>query len=144
MVEGAAGAGKTTTLAATKDAIRRTGPADARRAPHVEGRPVAAREVGTGRAGGVAGAPARLLVGPDGRWTQVAADPAPELRCCGRGELLLIDEAGMLDQDTAGALLTVADETGPGSRWWVTGISSPRSAAAASSTSPPAGPHPRR
>ena len=49
----------------------------------------------------------------------------------------------MLDQDTARAILTLADETGPGSRWWVTGTSSPPSAAAASSTSPPAGPDPR-
>ena len=44
----------------------------------------------------------------------------------------------MLDQDTARALLTVADETGRGSRWSGTGTSCPRSAAAASSTSPPA------
>ena len=28
------------------------------------------------------------------------------------GDLLLVDEAGMLDQDTARALLTIADETG--------------------------------
>lgn len=29
-----------------------------------------------------------------------------------RGELLLVDEAGILDQDTARALLTIADEAG--------------------------------
>ncbi len=28
------------------------------------------------------------------------------------GDLLLVDEAGMLDQDTARALLTIADEAG--------------------------------
>ena len=28
-----------------------------------------------------------------------------------RGDLLLVDEAGMLDQDTARAILTLADET---------------------------------
>ena len=47
----------------------------------------------------------------DGRWTRVAAEPAPEAML-GRGDLLLVDEAGMLDQDTARALLTVADEMG--------------------------------
>ena len=33
-----------------------------------------------------------------------------------RGDGLLVDEAGMLDQDTARALLTIADEAVPGSR----------------------------
>jgi len=41
----------------------------------------------------------------------VGALPVPEAVLT-RGDLLLIDEAGMLDQDTARALLTVADETG--------------------------------
>jgi len=36
-------------------------------------------------------------------------DPSAHLRA---GDLLLVDEAGMLDQDTARALLTIADETG--------------------------------
>src|ERR671928_25211 len=36
-------------------------------------------------------------------------DPAAVL---GRGDLLVVDEAGMLDQDTALALLAVADEAG--------------------------------
>ena len=48
----------------------------------------------------------------DGHWTRQpdpAPDPAARLR---PGDLLLVDEAGMLDQDTARALLTIADETG--------------------------------
>ena len=42
---------------------------------------------------------------------QSPAEPAPEARLR-PGDLLLVDEAGMLDQDTALALLTIADETG--------------------------------
>ena len=48
----------------------------------------------------------------DGHWTRrpdATPDPAARLR---PGDLLLVDEAGMLDQDTARALLTIADETG--------------------------------
>ena len=47
----------------------------------------------------------------DGHWTREPAEPSPaaQLR---RGDLLLIDEAGMVDQDTALALLTIADEAG--------------------------------
>ena len=93
--------------------LARAGPSDGGGDPDVEG--------GQGRRprdrhrrvlGGVAGPPARLAVGrrrpldPRSRST-----PAPEavLR---PGDLLLVDEAGMLDQDTARALLTLADETG--------------------------------
>jgi hypothetical protein len=52
-------------------------------------------------------------------------------------DLLIVDEAGMLDQDTARALLTVADEAGGGWRCWGTATSSPRSAAAGSWSWPP-------
>jgi exodeoxyribonuclease V alpha subunit len=48
----------------------------------------------------------------DGHWTRQpnpAPGPGAHLR---PGDLLLVDEAGMLDQDTAHALLTIADETG--------------------------------
>jgi hypothetical protein len=49
------------------------------------------------------------------------AGPRPDAQLR-RGDLLLVDEAGMLDQDTARALLTVADEHGArlalvGDRW---------------------------
>ena len=46
-----------------------------------------------------------------GAWTRIAADPAPDA-VLHASDLLLVDEAGMLDQDTARALLTIADETG--------------------------------
>jgi hypothetical protein len=48
----------------------------------------------------------------------------------------------MLDQDTAHALLTIADETGAASRWSGTGTSSPRSDGVASWTTPLPGPTP--
>jgi ATP-dependent exoDNAse (exonuclease V) alpha subunit len=45
----------------------------------------------------------------DGRWTRVA--PSPDVAARMRaGDLLVIDEAGMVDQDTARALLRLADE----------------------------------
>ena len=46
----------------------------------------------------------------DGRWTRVDAMPDARARLL-PGDVLLVDEAGMLDQDTARALLTIADET---------------------------------
>jgi exodeoxyribonuclease V alpha subunit len=111
VVEGAAGAGKTTTLAATQTLLAK----ERRRmlvvTPTLKAAQVAAREVGT------AGSAAWLVHqhgyrwDDDGRWTRVPADPASEA-VLGRGDLLLVDEAGMLDQDTANALLTVADEIG--------------------------------
>jgi len=111
VIEGAAGAGKTTTLAATQTALRGQGRRMLVVTPTLKAAQVAAREVGT--AGSVA-----WLVHQhgfrweeNGRWNRVAAEPAPEA-VLGRGDLLLVDEAGMLDQDTAAALLTVADEIG--------------------------------
>jgi len=46
----------------------------------------------------------------DGRWTREPSTPVADA-VLQRGDLLLIDEAGMLDQDTARAILTLADET---------------------------------
>ena len=62
--------------------------------------------------GRLAGPPARLPLG-----RRRPLDPATDRRPGPRrrlrpGDLLLVDEAGMLDQDTARALLTIADETG--------------------------------
>ncbi len=50
----------------------------------------------------------------DGRWTR---EPVGREHVDARarllpGDVLLVDEAGMLDQDTARALLTIADEAG--------------------------------
>ena len=47
----------------------------------------------------------------DGRWTRELSVPSSDA-VLSRGDLLLITEAGMLDKDTARALVTIADETG--------------------------------
>ena len=111
VIEGAAGAGKTTTLAATQTLLAEQGRRMLVVTPTLKAAQVAAREVGT------AGSVAWLIHqhgyrwDTDGRWTRVAADPV-SAAVLGRGDLLLVDEAAMLDQDTAAALLTVAEEMG--------------------------------
>ncbi|MGK2875784.1 MAG: AAA family ATPase [Nocardioides sp.] len=112
VVEGAAGAGKTTSLAVTKAVLGEQGRRMLVVTPTLKAAHVAAREVGT------AGSVAWLIHqhgfrwDQDGRWTREEhAEPVPEA-VLGGGDLLLVDEAGMLDQDTARALLTVADEMG--------------------------------
>jgi hypothetical protein len=112
VIEGAAGAGKTTCLAATKTALSELGRGMLVVTPTLKAAQVAAREVGA------AGSVAWLIHqhgfrwDEDGRWTRHdMAEPAPEA-VLGRGDLVLVDEAGMLDQDTASALLTVAEEMG--------------------------------
>jgi len=111
VVEGAAGAGKTTTLAATQTMLGEQGHRMLVVTPTLKAAQVAAREVGT------AGSVAWLVHqhgyrwDTDGRWTRVPADPVPAA-VLARGDLLLVDEAGMLNQDTAAALLTVAEEMG--------------------------------
>jgi exodeoxyribonuclease V alpha subunit len=57
----------------------------------------------------------RFRKDPDGCWTRT--DQRPEMVTPGYlwpGSVLLVDEAGMLDQDTARALLTIADENRAG------------------------------
>ncbi|WP_336032482.1 MobF family relaxase [Geodermatophilus sp. FMUSA9-8] len=122
VVEGAAGAGKTTTLAATRGLLEAQG----RRLVVVTPTRKAAK-VAAGEVGAAAGSAASLAFGhgwrwnDEGRWTRLSVgevDPATggvyagpsEAARLRPGDLLLIDEAGMLDQDTARALLTVADE----------------------------------
>jgi hypothetical protein len=122
VVEGAAGAGKTTTLAATRTVLAGQGRRLVVVTPTLKAATVAAAEVGA-----VAGSAARLAFeygwrwNDDGAWTRLTVgDPDPvtgrayagpaagtRLRA---GDLLVVDEAGMLDQDTARALLTIADE----------------------------------
>ena len=46
----------------------------------------------------------------DGRWTRENIDRVLRAALLRPGDVLLVDEAGMLDQDTALALLTIADE----------------------------------
>lgn len=117
VVEGAAGAGKTTALAAAQATLARQGRRMLVVTPTLKAAQVAASETGA------EGHSAAWLIrqhgwrwDDDGHWTRQpdtspgAMTPAAEsLRA---GDLLLVDEAGMLDQDTAHALMTIADETG--------------------------------
>ncbi len=123
VVEGAAGAGKTTALRSTQTVLARQGHRLLVVTPTLEAAEVAAAETGAD------GHSAAWLIhqhgwrwDDDGHWARQpnpcpsptptpgpGPDPAARLR---PGDLLLVDEAGMLDQDTARALLTIADETG--------------------------------
>ncbi|WP_017934509.1 MobF family relaxase [Nocardioides sp. Iso805N] len=117
VVEGAAGAGKTTALAAAQAMLARQGHRMLVVTPTLKAAQVAASETGAD------GHSAAWLIhqhgwrwDDDGHWTRqpdalpdTALRPAARLRT---GDLLLVDEAGMLDQDTAQALMTIADETG--------------------------------
>lgn len=111
IVEGAAGAGKTTRLAATRKAYEDAGHHMVVVTPTRKAAQVAASEIGT-----AAHSVAWLLHqhgfrwDDDGRWTRVQSAPLPSARLK-RGDLLVVDEAGMLGQDTARALLRLADES---------------------------------
>ncbi len=124
VIEGAAGAGKTTMLGAAIHAAALQGRATRIVTPTKKAADVAARELGV-----PADSVAKLVHehgwrwNTDGVWTRLGvgeADPdtgrpytgpgaAARLR---RGERIVVDEAGMLDQDTALALLRLADEAG--------------------------------
>ncbi len=112
VVEGAAGAGKTTTLAATRTALAELGHQLMVVTPTLKAAAVAAGQVGS-RTSSAAWLAYQhgYRWDADATWTRAAHEPKPEavLR---PGDLLLVDEAGMLDQDTAHALLTIADEAG--------------------------------
>lgn len=113
VVEGAAGAGKTTALRTTQQLPSERGRRMIVVTPTLKAAEVAAAETGA------EGHSASWLIyqhgwrwDNDGHWTR---KPDPTLSRAARlrsGDLLLVDEAGMLDQDTARALLTLADETG--------------------------------
>jgi len=116
VIEGAAGAGKTTTLKTAAQTAAAYGGRLVVVTPTRKAAQVATREIG------VQATTVAWLVHQHGfRWdengrrTRVALEsgsgPEPAA-ALGPGDLLVIDEAGMLDQDSALALLTVADETG--------------------------------
>lgn len=114
VIEGAAGAGKTATLAAARAVLARQRRNLVVVAPTRKAAQVAGREVGTRSARSAHG----LLYqhgyrwDDDGRWWRVpAATPTRSARL-GRRDVLVVDEAGMLDQDTARALLHLAAHTG--------------------------------
>ncbi len=109
VIEGAAGTGKTTTLAAARDALD---DADRRLVvvtPTLKAAQAAQQQVGT------AAFSAAWLIhqhgyrwDEDGHWSQTDAAPEARARLL-PGDVLLVDEAGMLDQDTARALFAIAD-----------------------------------
>ena len=124
VVEGAAGAGKTTMLRTAIEAAVAAGRRTRVVTPTKKAADVAAQELGVS-ADSVAklvhehgwrwnrdGVWTRLVVGdtdPENGSTYTGPSEAAQLV---RGERIVVDEAGMLDQDTALALLTVADEHG--------------------------------
>lgn len=124
VVEGAAGSGKTTMLGVAIEVATRHGRASRVVAPTLRAAQVAQQELG------VPATSVAALVhahgwrwNNDGVWTRLApGDTDPETgrtyrgpgegARLGRGERVIVDEAGMLDQDTAIALLTVTAEAG--------------------------------
>jgi exodeoxyribonuclease V alpha subunit len=112
VIEGAAGAGKTTTLTAARELLEM----QEHRLVVVTPTLKAAR-VAQGQVGADAFSAAWLVHqygyrwDDDGHWSREQSQPDLRARLL-PGDVLLCDEAGMLDQDTARALLTIADQTG--------------------------------
>ena len=116
VVEGAAGTGKTTTLAVASDGLDSDGHRLVVVTPTLKAAQVAGEQVGCDAFS------AAWLVhqhgfrwDDDGRWHRVDAEGLASPDALARllpGDVLLVDEAGMLDQDVMRALLTVADESG--------------------------------
>lgn len=112
VVEGAAGAGKTTALAGVRDELAREGRRMVVVTPTLKAAQVARGETGI-HATSAAGLAHEFGWEWDdaGHWQQHTHDTAPTTALA-RGDLLLVDEAGMLDQDTALALFQIAEQTG--------------------------------
>ncbi len=113
VAEGAAGAGKTTMLGAAIRTAEQDGRAVRVVTPTKKAADVAAALVhGHGFRWTADGVWTRLMPGDtDPETGATYHGPAKENRLAA-GERIVVDEAGMLDQDTALALLTVADEAG--------------------------------
>ena len=124
VLEGAAGVGKTNTLASAREALATQGSRLVVVTPTLKAAQAASDQIGAH-----AGSAAWLAFQHGwrwdraGRWTRLGhgeVDPVTGLVYDGPsqeaqlhvGDVLLVDEAGMLGQDTANALLTIADEHG--------------------------------
>lgn len=111
VVEGAAGAGKTRRLAATREQVEARGGRMVVVTPTRKAAQVAAGEVGSETR-----AVAKLLHehglrwDDEGHWSRT--QPSPSAPPLDSRTLLVVDEAGMLDQDSARALLALADAGG--------------------------------
>jgi exodeoxyribonuclease V alpha subunit len=109
VIEGAAGTGKTTTLAAARDVLDDSDRRLVVVTPTLKAAQAAQQQVGTD-----AFSAAWLIHqhgyrwDEDGHWSQTDAAPEARARLLPR-DVLLVDEAGMLDQDTARALFAIAD-----------------------------------
>ena len=112
VVEGAAGAGKTATLAGTQSIVDQTGQRMIVVTPTLKAAHAVATEAGVQAHSAAWLAHQYGFTWDDnGRWSRGRSVLSDQARLA-RGDLLLIDEAGMLDQDTARALVRIADETG--------------------------------
>ena len=112
VVEGAAGAGKTATLAGTQTIVDQTGHRMIVVTPTLKAAHAVHAEAGVQAHSAAWLAHQYGFTWDDnGKWSREHSSPS-EFARLGRGDLLLIDEAGMLDQDTARALVRIADETG--------------------------------
>jgi exodeoxyribonuclease V alpha subunit len=113
VVEGAAGAGKTTRLRAARRAVEAGGSWMIVVTPTLKAAQVAATEIGASAFSAAWLAHQHgFRWDADGHWTRVRTDRVHRAAVLMPGDELVIDEAGMLDQDTARALFTIADETG--------------------------------
>lgn len=119
VVEGAAGAGKTTTLGAARELIEMRHHRLVVVSPTLKAAQVAADQLATPAFSAAWLAHQHgFRWDDDGVWSRIDPDPhgpggGPDRSArLLPGDLLLVDEAGMLDQDTALALLTIADEAG--------------------------------
>jgi hypothetical protein len=124
VIEGAAGSGKTTTLAGASRVLGAQGRRLVVVTPTVKAASVAARQLRTGAYSAAWLAHQHGYRWDEhGTWTRLSpgqTDPATGKTYDGpvpaavlaAGDVLLVDEAGMLDQDTARALFTIADEAG--------------------------------
>lgn len=112
VVEGAAGTGKTTTLAAAHRALELQDRRLVVVTPTLKAAHAAQQQVGAD-----AFSAAKLIHqhgfrwDVNGHWSRVDAAPDARARLL-PGDVLLVDEAGMLDQDTARALFAIADSAG--------------------------------